>query len=157
MNSVKKNVTGWLAALALVTTIGVVPANAQKRDVIAEASAICVAVSNNVYPDAENPIIPDPTLVDACSLLEKTFGVTITGKKAARNKVALLRKISSAILSLDDVFVRGKEEQIETAIRYLLDFADKAGQLNAAGKLEDADADCLIEDAEAIVIELLLL
>lgn len=148
MNIMKKNLTGWVAVLALVSAFGVVPANAEKRNVIFDAEEICAEI------DAETHANPDQTIVDACALLLATGETTITGRNDVKNQVALLRNISSAILALDDWLVRGKEQQVETAIGYLCSYADKVERLAAAGKLDADTAFILIEAGEAIVTDL---
>ena len=121
-----------------------VPANAAKRDVIADANAIC---------GGANPA-PADSLADACYLLDDTNGgqdlntqgcnsvfddddndngiVDYLFRNCDRNEEALLRKAAGAVLSLRDFYRRGKTQQAGTAGRYLCSYASKFSDLSDA-------------------------
>jgi len=128
-----KRVLGIALALSLVWAVPAMagqpdnpPADAG-RNVIADAEGICGA----------DPAPTDFLLAEACSIFAATDNLVITGPKADRNKAALQRNAASAVLSLDDVVTREKVEQKATAASYLCSYADKIGQLIAAGNIVD--------------------
>ena len=126
-------------AILLSILFFAVPANAAKRDVIADANLICEGT------------IPD-SLEDACDLLYDTNGgqdlatrgcdsdfdsidygtVIYLLRNCDRNEEALLRKAAGAVLSLRDFYRRGKTQQAETAGRYLCSYASKFSDLSEA-------------------------
>lgn len=143
------------ATLSLVLSTG--PAQAAQRDVIADAAVIC----------AGSPA--HPQLQAACDLVFKTNGqevfgngcnppsfdsidngyVDYLGRNCADNEGALLRKASSAVLSLRDYLVKGKLDQASIAAGYLCTYSDSFNLLLGAGKLKSTED--LAADAENIV------
>jgi len=142
MKKLTKLIIGSAGILTLSFALGTAPANAAQRDVIENAEAICLKGSM------------DEDMQAACKLQFDTNGEQIPGevctltfdgddngvadyllRNCHKNEEALLRQASSAVLSLDDYLVRGKEKQKETAAGYLCSYADKADLLVGADKL----------------------
>jgi len=114
----------------------------------------------NTDPDLGN-------LLNVCQLVADTNGEQITPgackndldngdndivdyllRNCDRNETALLRKASSAVLSLSDYLIKSKEKQQATAGAYLCSYAGKYAELEGAGKLS-SESD-LGMDAEGI-------
>lgn len=147
-----------ILALALALVLAAGSADALKRDVIADAAYIC------------DPTPSDPNLALACDLVWKTNGEQIIGngclasfdavdnrvvdyllRNCDQNEEALLRKASSAVLSLNDV-AKGKIGQLATAVDYLCSYITSYELLVGAGKL--ASTEDLAADAQDIVTAL---
>ena len=116
-----------MVGITLMVTAGT--AGAAKRDVVADATAICVN-----RPSAVN-------LQGACDLLAETADPTVatfTGKprEGQQNLEAQSRKAASVVLSLDDVYARGKVPgQVQTAMDDACAYAAKSADLLAVGKV----------------------
>lgn len=129
-----------MIGISLAVTTGT--AGAAKRDVIALAEEVCGAT-----PTADN-------LVDACALQRDTQNPDValfSGKprEGAQNLEAQARKASSVVLSLDDVYARGKvPSQVQAAIDDACAYAAKSAELVAAGKVDYATGRDLGEDAK---------
>jgi hypothetical protein len=149
-----------LALLLLALSAG--ESSAAMRDVIADAAAIC-------------PGSTDVNLVAACDLVDNTNGGQVIDVDAAcvadlgngdngvvdyllrncdQNETALLRKASSAVLSLNDVVNKGKAAQAARAADYLCTYASSYMTLQGAGKLISTED--LAADAQDIAAALLL-
>lgn len=161
MKTTKKTaLLGIATVTALALLLGAGSANAAtKRDVIADAQAIC-----NAAPT-------DPNIQAACTLVFKTNGWQILGngcntmfdgtdngvvdyllRNCDQNEEALLRKASSAVLSLYDYIVKGKANQGCVAVGYLTTYHDNYLLLQSAGKLVSTED--LAADAQDIVTAL---
>jgi hypothetical protein len=113
------------------------------RDVIADAAAICATFPADLR-DA------------ACAIVYQSNGGTIfggrcdggdglipgdngyvdyAGRNCEKNEAALVRKASSAVLSLDDLIERDKQDQAASAAGYLCTYEDDYNTLLAIGKL----------------------
>ena len=138
-----KLIIGSAGILALSFALGTAPTNAAQRDIIEDAGVICGAANSAGF-----------SLQHACDLRDHTNGEQILEgvctnsfdgidnevadyllRNCDKNEEALLRQASSAVLSLDDYLVRGKEKQKETAAGYLCSYAVKADLLVGTGKL----------------------
>ena len=176
-----KNLIGKAAmAMAIAISLSAVSAHAARgqnnqRDVIGDALSSCWFLEYYQPPallpdDATNPEIKD----FACGVLWKTEGDQIkgrgcpaydavydaadgypyleySGRNCDRNQEALQRKISSTIISLDDLIVRLKSNQRATAASYACDYASKVHELVGADKLDQnpgADVEGSAADAE---------
>jgi hypothetical protein len=64
-----------------------------------------------------------------------TGDIDYTGRNCDTNEAAMVKLASSAILSLDDLITREKEQQRATAAGYLCSFQDKWMALDGADKL----------------------
>ena len=122
------------------------------RDVIFDAGVICDA----------HALTADADMAEACALWEKTNGGLVEGRSCEpidpvdgtlngiagdaeyidyrlrnceKNEAALLRQVSSAVLSIDDLIARDKIQQAMSAADYLCAYADKYALLVGAGKL----------------------
>lgn len=159
------------------------------RDVIGNASTLCAfdAAPDPGYAPADLPDYATDAEVSAfaCGVLWKTDGnqvmdrgcpedtggtidaadgfpyVEYTGRNCDTNRLALMKQMGSVILSLDDVIVRGKEQQRDAAITSACIYAAKVYDLLAAGKLNEnpgaADGgldEDLAADAEDIIAAL---
>lgn len=154
---------GGAAILALAVALAAASVSAAKRDVIAEAAAICAPGSSNANLQA------------ACDLVDNTNGGQVidpaTGcvfdlgngdnglvdyrlRNCDQNELALLRKSASAVLSLNDFVNKGKTDQAKTAAGYLCTYASGYMTLEGAGKLVTAPGVDLAADAQDIVTAL---
>jgi hypothetical protein len=129
-----------MIGVSLVVTAGT--AGAAKRDVIADADRICQNTTAN----------PPANLLDACRLQRDTRDPTVaefSGKpRDGQNLDAQSRKASSVVLSLDDVYTRGKTpSQVQAAIDDACAYAAKSAELVTAHKVIYADDRDLGEDA----------
>lgn len=154
--------------LALLTAGGV--GAATQRDVVTEAEAICGFPLDGqnlatLPADASDQQIQD----FACVVLFKTNGAQEVGRgcpadddgdngfalyrlrNCDRNEEGLRRKMSSVVLSLEDVLARGKSAKRETAAGYACVYADSALSLQGVDKLVLADGEDLVADAQDIV------
>ena len=162
-------------ATLVVATIGLVAVSAHagprgdedrgQRDVIGDAQALCKT------PFSDPKDIDEEIFNLACKVLHMTNGeqiqgkacvadasdtngyVTYTGRNCDKNEVALERKVSSVVLSMDDVIARDKTRQVLTAAEYACEYASKATFLEDVEKLDLHDND-LIGDAESIAKDL---
>jgi len=114
------------------------------RDVIGDAQAICDqfpgdelgAACDIVFKSNGGTIADGRTCEDGDGLIEFDNGyVDYTGRNCDKNEAAVVRLASSAVLSIDDVVSRGKEQQRATAGGYLCSYEDKWNELLAIGKL----------------------
>ena len=128
-----------MVGITLMVTAGT--AGAAKRDVVDDAAKICdalvpVPVPVPVPEDLEN-------LQGACGLLADTRNTEFTGKNSVQNLEAQSRKAASVVLSLDDVYARGKVPgQVQTAMDDACAYAAKSADLLAVGKVTyDEDRD----------------
>lgn len=147
-------------SLSAVTAHAGKPSNPPKdsgRAVIGDAATICLSAT-------------DADVIAACALAANSNGKLIDDgvcdfeslggivgdsgiveyqlRNCDKNEAAQVRAASSAVLSLDDVYTRGKEAQRESAAGYLCAYADKYDQLGAAMKLFAVDVSIdLGEDA----------
>ena len=150
-----------------------------KRDVIVDAKQICELPPPDLFlsrPVFSNNTNDADVQAFACLVLWKTDGmlevdrmpcadklgrgtsdngvVIYSRRNCDKNEEALLRKMSSVVLSLNDV-MRGKDHQRETAANYACSYATKVSALIAVGvgKLRYAVPEVgedLVADAEAI-------
>jgi hypothetical protein len=144
------------ATCVLALALSAVPANAGprggamgKRDIITDTYDIC----NSPF---------EQLLIDACDILDDTAGTQDTinsygvncfeefdafddimedtgtliyvGRNCDKNEEALLRKISSAILSIED-FLASKSQQAQTAVDYLCVYVSKIRELAGVSKV----------------------
>jgi hypothetical protein len=137
-----------MVGITLMVTAGT--AGAAKRDVVGDATFICVS---DPQPENEN-------LRDACDLLADTQDgnvATFDGKPrdGAQNRKAQSRKAASVVLSLDDVYARGKVPgQVQTAMDDACAYADKSADLLVAGKVKYYKDPGLGKDAEALAVSI---
>ena len=128
-----------MVGITLMVTAGT--AGAAKRDVVADAEEIC------------KPGPPPGNLQDACGLLADTQDETVAvfkGKprEGEQNLEAQSRKAASVVLSLDDVYVRGKVPgQVQTAMDDACAYSAKSADLVDAHKVTYAGVRDLGEDA----------
>ena len=87
--------------------------------------------------------------VDECQtkiseLRTATLNATFTGQNAEKNRAGLVAKLDSASAKL-------KEGKNQDAIQKLTNFRDTVTALEAQGKIAPADANNLVEGAEAAI------
>jgi len=113
------------------------------RDVIGDASAICSALPGGVLGTAcaiagnsNGGLIADGACAGGDGLISGDAGfVDYQGRNCDKNEAAVVRLASSAVLSLDDVITREKDQQRATAAGYLCSFEDKWNDLIGIWKL----------------------
>lgn len=137
------------------------------RNVIADAAAICGGAADDwlvracdIVSDSNGGLIDDGACdISGGAQIDGDNGqVDYQGRNCDKNEAALVRKASSAVLSLSDLIYKNKQQQAASAAGYLCTFEDGYNSLIGLWKLVPeagvdlgADASDLADDVMDMV------